>query len=289
MLSGANSAISVLRRVASPGTGIAGDAAGARSTADALAALGRPDWAPADAGWAPGLQDAIATGGASPFAFEPGQGGISPARLTWTNPVADPSEPRAPSHPDGPPAPGPVSASMPPAAPASAASAPSSAPSSPTVSRSVVSRTAAPRAGLRVGPAMAGALAAATGRPASHVPARPPDPAAAPSGPGGQAWDPEPVVARAVTINELEVTPDSSAASAESGAAAGSSAAPANGGGGTAGTAAGGAASAAGSEAARDQETQAWADRLYDRISLRLRRDLLVERERSGALVDRGF
>ncbi len=136
---------------------------------------------------------------------------------------------------------------------------------------------------------MTGPLAHATGRPASHVPLRPTAPTTASSGPAGQGWDPEPVVARAVMVNELEVTPESSAASAGSGAAAGSSAPPASGGGGTAGNAAGGAGGAAGSEAARDQETQAWADRLYDRISLRLRRELLVERERSGALVDRGF
>lgn len=295
MLTPANSAISVLRRVATPETEIAGDAVGAGSSADALAALGRPDWAAADAGWAPGLQDAIANGSASPggpgspFAFEPGQGGVSPARLTWTSPMADASSgPGASALPGTAPATGPAMPTIPAGALAPAAASPASA-SSPTVSRSVVSRTAAPRAGLRVGPAMTGALAGATGRPASHVPVRPPAPAAAASGPGGQAWDPEPVVARAVTISEPEVAPESSAASVESGAAADSSAPPASGGGGRAGTAAGSAAGAAGSEAARDQETQAWADRLYDRISLRLRRDLLVERERSGALVDRGF
>jgi hypothetical protein len=129
----------------------------------------------------------------------------------------------------------------------------------------------------------------ALGRPASQLPVRPSSaaPSSASAGRGSQGWDAAPVVSRAVVIDELDVTPAPSPSSAESGAAAaatGSSAA--SGSGGSAGAAGG---SGATSEAARDQETQAWADRLYDRISLRLRRDLLVERERSGALVDRGF
>jgi hypothetical protein len=134
---------------------------------------------------------------------------------------------------------------------------------------------------------------ATLGRPASQLPVRPALQHAADVSSAGQSWDSSPVVSRAVTIDELEVTPEPSPASAESGAAAagsgstaGSGSAAAAGGGGS-GAAAGTASPT--SEAARDQETQAWADRLYDRISLRLRRDLLVERERSGALVDRGF
>ncbi len=50
----------------------------------------------------------------------------------------------------------------------------------------------------------------------------------------------------------------------------------------------GGAAGAPGSPTA-EKELDDLARRLYDRIGLRLRRDLLVERERAGALVDRGF
>ena len=136
---------------------------------------------------------------------------------------------------------------------------------------------------------MTGTIAGAAGRPASLSSVRPSFPSRASASPAGGAWDPEPVVARAVTIDEVEVAPGPSTASGESGPAAGASAPAGGGGGGAAQTAAAGAAGAAGSEAARDQETQAWADRLYDRIALRLRRDLLVERERSGALVDRGF
>ncbi len=51
---------------------------------------------------------------------------------------------------------------------------------------------------------------------------------------------------------------------------------------------AGGTSGAPGSPAA-EKELDDLARRLYDRIGLRLRRELLVERERSGALVDRGF
>ncbi len=308
VLTPASSAISVLRR-AVPEAEIEGDAVGAGSSAEALAAVGRPDWAAAGAGWAPSQPSAMTAGAGSlggpgsPFAIEPGQGGISPARLTWTNPLAD--DPSAPSAGAGPDpmaarlAAGAALPSMPWAAAstsatsapaATPASAPASASSSPTVSRSSASRPAAPRGGLRVGPAMTGAdVAGAAGRPASLSSVRPSFPSRASASPAVGAWDPEPVVARAVTIDEVEVAPGPSTASGESGPAAGASAPAGGGGGGAAQTAAAGAAGAAGSEAARDQETQAWADRLYDRIALRLRRDLLVERERSGALVDRGF
>ena len=303
VLTPASSAISVSRRAA-PEAEIEGGAVGAGSSAEALAAVGRPDWAAAGAGWAPSQPSAMTAGAGSlggpgsPFAIEPGQGGISPARLTWTNPLAD--DPSAPSAGAGPDpmaarlAAGAALPSMPwAAASTSATSAPASASasdsSSPTVSRSSASRPAAPRGGLRVGPAMTGTIAGAAGRPASLSSVRPSFPSRASASPAGGAWDPEPVVARAVTIDEVEVAPGPSTASGESGPAAGASAPAGGGGGGAAQTAAAGAAGAAGSEAARDQETQAWADRLYDRIALRLRRDLLVERERSGALVDRGF
>ncbi|MCJ7709823.1 MAG: hypothetical protein MUQ32_03235 [Chloroflexi bacterium] len=52
--------------------------------------------------------------------------------------------------------------------------------------------------------------------------------------------------------------------------------------------AAGGASGAPGSPSA-EKELDDLARRLYDRIGLRLRHELLVERERAGALVDRGF
>ena len=50
-----------------------------------------------------------------------------------------------------------------------------------------------------------------------------------------------------------------------------------------------GTGSTAGSSPTSDKDLDDLARRLYDRFSLRLRRDLLVERERAGALVDRGF
>jgi hypothetical protein len=293
MLAWASPAVSVSRRADLAAETEVG-AVGAGSAAAALAALGRPDGAPA-AGWAQGeastfggRPDGLGTPG-SPFAVEPGRAGIAPARLTWTNPLADPSPPSASTYPEAAPAAGPALPSTTAGDTAWAASGPPSAPSSPTVSRSVASRSAAPRSGLRIGPALTATVAGTPGRPVSQLPVRPASSASAPGGPAGQAWDAEPVVARAVTIDEVEVTPEASGASVESGAAAAASAPAASGGAGTGSTPAAAAAGAAGSEAARDQETQAWADRLYDRISLRLRRDLLVERERSGALVDRGF
>jgi hypothetical protein len=95
-------------------------------------------------------------------------------------------------------------------------------------------------------------------------------------------------------MDEIDVTPDPSSSAAESsageaGAASSGASASEQGAAGAAGGGSSITPSSGGSEAARDREAQVWADRLYDRIALRLRRDLLVERERAGALVDRGF
>ena len=84
------------------------------------------------------------------------------------------------------------------------------------------------------------------------------------------ATTPWPFVQRAVEIDEVTIAPDASAAgAAESGAAGAGQAGPA-------------AAPAAG--AGPDYEEL--AEHLYDRIRSRLTSELLLDRERSGTLVD---
>jgi hypothetical protein len=90
-----------------------------------------------------------------------------------------------------------------------------------------------------------------------------------------------PVVARTATADAtpFDLAPvqrvDEAPAAAREGASGAGAAAPGDGG-------------APGSPAA-EKDLDDLARRLYDRIGLRLRHELLVERERSGALVDRGF
>jgi len=244
----------------------------------AMAALARVD--PAAADWAPAALAGVATGpsaGGPSFSIEPAaRGGISPARLTWSNPMADLSTP-----------------STQPAAGPSTSSIPSAGPGAPTIARS-----AARTGGLRVG----AALNAPAVRPSATTNARSFAAGAASAASSSSissfgssaAFSAAPTVSRAVVIDEMDVTPDPSPAAAESGAgeagaASGGSSATEQG---PTGPAGGGSSPAHGggaSEASRDHETQVWADRLYDRIAMRLRHDLLVERERAGALVDRGF
>jgi hypothetical protein len=87
------------------------------------------------------------------------------------------------------------------------------------------------------------------------------------------AQAPGPFVQRAVEIDEVTVTPGVPAAGgAESGAAASGQAGPA------------GASAAAAGGAGTDYEEL--AEHVYDRIRSRLTSELLLDRERSGTLVD---
>ena len=253
--------------------------------AAALAALARADTGAAD--WAPAAMaasSANAVPGGPAFGIEPpSPGGISPARLTWSNPMADLSSPSV--------GPGPL--------PSPATTSGVNAPAAPTISRSAA-RSGGPRVGPALGTGAVRPNAGTVGR--SAAPGASPAAASPSLVPSTSSWSSvstsswAPTVSRTVVIDELDVSPEPPPSAAESGAgAAGASGGASASERGAAGSAGGGGSSGPGaapsgmSEAARDQETQVWADRLYDRISLRLRRDLLVERERSGALVDRGF
>lgn len=265
-----------------------GAAAEGAATPPSLATLARAEHgAPAWAQPGPSGGAMLPSPAAPPFTSDPGPG-FSPARLTWSNPaLAEASA--AVSGPIGRPA-----AATPAVAMRAAAS-----PAGPTASRPV-----GRAGGIRLG-APAGQLAGRAAEPGRTAPAARGDrepgltaPGADPSPAAPTALWPGPSASSGWAVGDGTAAPTVARSAGDDALAAGGGDTPdvAAAGGGPAPSGvvpAGGQASSPGGgmrdEAARDQETQAWADRLYDRIALRLRRDLLVERERAGTLVDRGF
>jgi hypothetical protein len=227
---------------------------------------------------------ARATADVGPGALEPGDApGWSGNRLSWTNPwLADP----APGSSRGRTA----AAGVPNNATASLQGEEGPGPGGPTASRmatasaSLGAFASRPR-GLRVGPAVQRRAVERVAGDADHPSTHTDGPVASTASPVSVAIPSSgttggPVVARELAFDAPPVTL-APLQRVEAGAAAGTEA----------GAAAGGGAAGPGAPGSPtgEKELDDLARKLYDRIGLRLRRDLLVERERAGALVDRGL
>lgn len=268
----------------------------------ALAALARvdPSAAPGAAlGPGAGPHTGVAQGPLASFGeaeFPGGQGapfavaraaddvsGPSPARLTWSNPWlpagASPSPGVAPRDVERP-------AATLPARPATAG------PAQIVAARDAAVPTVLPPVGftprlsaLRVGPA----VGRSAGRPAGDTAAAreaAPGPSAAADGPASSPAAMA-LVARSVTESApVTLAPLQRADAGEEAPPPGASPEGVPGAGAAPG---GGPAAGASPGAGGDKELDELARKLYDRIGMRLRREMLVERERAGALVDRGF